>query len=245
MSDHPVLNAGIQVLRTAVPADICELLASEVLTLQKDSIDDRAYWEVVDGTPRIYRVERFTEVFSKADRLLTVATSLASDAFGGSVVLMKDKLNVKWPKGGGYRCHQDSRAYPPTMGTVLTVGIALTPADERRGGLWLAEGVGRLLDSDERGCVSAVAQSGLDFTCPALAPGDAVLFSGYTPHYSGENRSQEPRSLALITFVEGGARTASDIRSGYYQWRKEVLEGLGAEQRASELDDFTGVLPDS
>lgn len=245
MSDQPVLNAGIQLLPAAAPADICELVASEVLTLRKDSIDDRAYWEVIDGTPRIYRVERFTEVFPKADRLLTIATSLASGAFGGSVVLMKDKLNVKWPQGGGYRCHQDSRAYPPTMGTVVTVGIALTPADERRGGLWLAEGVDRLLDCDERGCVSAAAQSGLDFTCPAMAPGDVVLFSGYTPHYSGANSSQEPRCIALITFVEGDARTAGDIRSGYYSWRRAVLEGLGAEQRASELDDFTGVLLDS
>lgn len=242
MPDHPVLNAGIQVLRTAAPADICELLAAEVLTLRKDSIDHRAYWEVIDGTQRIYRVERFTEVFPEAGRLLTIATSLASDAFGGSVVLMKDKLNVKWPKGGGYRCHQDSRAYPPTMGTVVTVGIALTPADERRGGLWLAEGVDQLLDSDERGCVSAAAQSGLDFACPALAPGDAVVFSGYTPHYSGENSSNEPRSIALITFVEGDARAADDIRSGYYHWRKSVLEDLGAPQRASEIDDFTGVL---
>lgn len=244
MSGHPVLNAEVQVLRAVAPADICELLASEVLAVQTDTLDDRAYWEVIDGIPRIYRIERFTEVFSEAHRLLTIASSLASEAFGGPVVPMKDKLNVKWPQGGGYLCHQDSRAYPPWMGTVLTVGIPLTSTDERRGGLWLASGVDRLLDSDARGCVSAAAQAGLDFTCPALTPGDAVLFSGYTPHYSGENSSQEPRSLALLTFVKGDAHTVEDVRSSYYRWRKSVLEGLGA-QRASEIDDFTGVLPDS
>jgi len=244
MSGHPVLNADVQVLRAVAQADICELLASEALAVQRDTFGDRAYWEVIDGIPRIYRIEQFTEAFSEGQRLLIIASSLASDAFGGPVVPMKDKLNVKWPHGGGYRCHQDSRAYPPWMGTVLTVGIALTSVDERHGGLWLAAGVDRLLDSDARGCVTAAAQSGLDFSCPALAPGDGVLFSGYTPHYSGENSSEVPRSLALLTFVKADAHAVEDVRSSYYRWRKDVLEGLGA-QRASELDDFTGVLLDS
>lgn len=243
MYANPVLNGEIQILRAAVSTAACEHLASEVLTVQKDDLDDRAFWEVVDGMPRIYRVEQFTEVFSEARGLLTVATALARDVFGGSVVLMKDKLNVKWPQGGGYRCHQDSRAYPPWMGMVLTVGIALTPADEQRGGLWLADGVDRLLDSDERGCVTTAEQSGLDFTCPALTPGDAVVFSGYAPHYSGANDSDEPRSIALITFVDGDAHAGTDVRDSYYRWRKTATEGISA-QRASELDDFTGVLLD-
>jgi ectoine hydroxylase-related dioxygenase (phytanoyl-CoA dioxygenase family) len=243
MYANPVLNGEIQVMRAAVSTATCEHLASEVLAVQKDDLDGRAFWEVVDGMSRIYRVEQFSEVFAEARGLITAATALARDAFGGSVVLMKDKLNVKWRQGGGYLCHQDSRAYPPWMGMVLTVGIALTPADEKRGGLWLAEGVDRLLESDERGCVTKAAQSELDFACPALAPGDAVAFSGYAPHYSGANSLEEPRSIALITFVDGDAHAGTDVRNNYYRWRKSATEGLGS-QRASELDDFTGVLMD-
>jgi ectoine hydroxylase-related dioxygenase (phytanoyl-CoA dioxygenase family) len=233
------------VIRAAVPAAVCADFRRHVEE-SADVPDARGYRERTgDGSVRLCRVERFTEVYPSAGDLLDAAHLIAAAAFGAAAVLMKDKLNIKYPGGGGYRCHQDSQAYPAWMAPVLTVGFAVSACDVTRGGLFFATGVDRLLLVDDRGCVTPAEQRLLAFDCPELAVGDAVAFSGYVPHYSGANSATVPRMLALLTFAPRphGARSDGELRDEYYRWREERIRASGAN-RLSTIDDFSGTLVD-
>jgi ectoine hydroxylase-related dioxygenase (phytanoyl-CoA dioxygenase family) len=216
----------------------------QALNAGEGELGDRGHWErTADGSVRLCRIERFTEVLPGGSAILTVAAAAARARTSKDLVLMKDKLNIKWPGGGGYRCHQDRRAYPPEMYDVLTVGIALTPSDPANGGLYLADGVAGLLPADERGCVAADAMDRLSFDCPELRPGDAVIFDGDVPHYSGPNSSDGPRMLALLTFLPHSAADypGGDPREHYYNWRRAILEA-GSGPALSTISDFSGEL---
>ena len=232
-----------QVIRRALPHEALSAFRRQV---EEPAVvpDGHGYWERTgDGSVRLCRVERFTEVYASASALLAAAQGIAGDGFGAAAVLMKDKLNIKYHGGGGYRCHQDSQAYPAWMTPVLTVGFAVTACDTSRGGLFFAPGVDRLLPVDERGCVTVDEQRPLSFECPELEPGDAAVFSGFVPHYSGANAAAEPRMLALLTFAPrpDDIRSEGDLRDRYYRWREERIRASGTN-RLSTIDDFSGTL---
>jgi len=239
-----VTTGAMQVVRGAIPSAAAVGICADLADLG----DSRKAGESVHrerlpgGELRLCRVERFTEVLATGPAVIPPAASVVTEKLGARAVLMKDKINIKWPGGGEYHCHQDSRAYPPDMQDVCTVGIALTPSNDVNGGLRIADGVHGLLHADENGCVAASCLACLTFQALDLAPGDAVLFDGFAPHFSGANTSAGPRSVAFLTFVPATTGAADDeaLRERYYGWRAGRLAAGGGA--LSTINDFTGLL---
>ena len=156
-------------------------------------------------------------------RLLDIVGTL----YGEPARLFKDKLIFKAPGTPGYKLHQDYiswKSFPPSF---LTVIVAIDPADadngatevfpgyHLQGALALRDGRYHQLPDDAVDLSSGVV---LD-----LEPGDIGIFSGFTPHRSGPNRSAQWRRLLYLSY---------NARSD------------GGEQRAQHYAEFRGWLQD-
>jgi hypothetical protein len=231
------------VLRSLLDERVCLDLAEEVLRLS-DPLTGELHHEVLAGetTPRLCRVERANDTFAAAAAAADALGPLADRLLGVPAELLKDKVNVKPPGGAGYRCHQDALAYGRFL-RVVTFAIALTACTVETGCLWAAPAVDSPLPTDGRGCVTLDHVRALRFAAAPLHPGDALVFTGFAPHYSENNTTTDPRVLLLLTYApaEPGARTS--IRDEYYLWRDG---SIGRDRSSlSTIDDFEGSLAPS
>jgi ectoine hydroxylase-related dioxygenase (phytanoyl-CoA dioxygenase family) len=164
---------------------------------------------------------------------------VAADALGAPVTSFKDKINYKQPGGAGFSPHQDRRAYPGVE-RVMSVLVAIDECSRDSGCLWLADGVDRVLPTDDRGVVSATGAEELEWSAAELAPGDAVCIDGFAPHYSEANRSDHPRRVLVASYA---AAEEGYTRAHYYDARQTEMTAASAKDgrfRVSTLADFDG-----
>jgi hypothetical protein len=164
----------------------------------------------------------------------------AGDALGEPAVAFKDKINYKHPGGAGFRPHQDRLAYPG-VACVLSILVAIDECTTETGCLWLAEGVGEPLPTDDRGVVRGDVADSLHWTPAELAAGDAVLLDGLAPHYSHANRGDRRRRVLVASYAPSGEHYSRDH---YYSARAETMRRASQEDgrfRISTLADFDGV----
>ena len=165
---------------------------------------------------------------------------LASSVLGTAATAFKDKVNYKRPGGAGFSPHQDLLAYPGAE-QVVSILVAVDRCSEESGCLWIARGVDELLDTDERGVVSAEAAKSISWQAVELEPGDALCIGGLLPHYSEANRSPESRRVLVASYspsFEGYGRDS------YYEARSAEMEQAQARDgafRISTLADFEGI----
>ncbi len=168
-----------------------------------------------------------------------VLRDVASSVEGGVVAAFKDKLNYKKPGGAGFGPHQDLLAYPE-LGRVVSVLVAIDECTTASGCLWLAEGVDRLLPTDDRGVVRADVADSLPWAPVELAPGDAVVIDGLAPHSSEANRSRVSRRVLVASYAP---LSEGYDRARYYGLRTAAMVA-GSERdgraRISTLADFEG-----
>jgi hypothetical protein len=165
---------------------------------------------------------------------------LAAADMGDAVTDFKDKLNYKQPGGAGFGVHQDLLAYPGA-GRVVSLLVAVDECSVDSGCLWMAAGVDALLDTDERGVVTAAVAATLDWSAAELAPGDALRIDGLAPHYSESNRSDRSRRVFIASYAPAAEHYGRD---DYYGARRRSMaeEGdAGRSLRISTLADFEGV----
>lgn len=136
-------------------------------------------------------------------------------------VLYKEKINYKYPGGGGYAAHQDAPAYE-FVPFHLTCLISVDAATAESGCLYFARGRHRegFIALDENGCVVPKAAAEMAWTAVPTAPGDILLFGSYIPHKSEANRSKSPRRLIYLTY---NARSQGDWRKKYYQDKRQAF----------------------
>jgi len=152
---------------------------------------------------------------------------LVSQLFGERACLFKDKLIFKPPGAKGYDMHQDYISWESFPATFLTVIVAIDPADTSSGATEVFPGYhqrGSLSPKD--GMYHTLAADAVDLAKGVtldLQPGDLGIFSGYTPHRSGPNRSQQSRRLLYLSY-----NALSD----------------GGEQRERHYEEFKGWLKD-
>ncbi|MGH9371659.1 MAG: phytanoyl-CoA dioxygenase family protein [Vicinamibacterales bacterium] len=104
----------------------------------------------------------------------------------------------------GYQLHQDYISWKSFPTTFLTAIVAIDAADASNGTTEVFAG------HHHQGCLSP--RDGMYHQLPddavdmskgvvlELAPGDVAIFSGYTPHRSGPNRSAESRRLLYLSY---------------------------------------------
>ncbi len=196
----------------ALDAEAVRLLARTDL-METNNIRCRWQDDVVTGECRfdcfdpVIDLSQFCEQVARDARLVGAISSL----YGKPACLFKDKLIFKPPNAKGYSLHQDYIAWTSFPRTFLTAIVAIDPSDRESGGTEVFGGY------HAQGCLTP--EDGLYHDLPEhlvdqskgvmleLQPGDVAIFSGFTPHRSGPNRSTRWRRLLYLSynaFSDGG-----------------------------------------
>jgi ectoine hydroxylase-related dioxygenase (phytanoyl-CoA dioxygenase family) len=156
---------------------------------------------------------------------------LVGALYGEPACLFKDKLIFKPAGALGYQLHQDYISWKSFPTSFLTVIVAIDAADASNGATEVFPGYHR------QGCLSArdgnyhqLADDAVDFSTGVvleLAPGDVAIFSGYTPHRSGPNRSDQSRRLLYLSY--NAASEGGDQRVAHYAEFHRWLQARYAE----------------
>lgn len=147
------------------------------------------------------------EKFARDPRILEAVGGL----YGEKACLFKDKLIFKPPGASGYKLHQDYISWPSFPKSFVTVIVAIDPALAENGATEVFPGFhqrGNMSANDgkyhELPLESVAGSKGVSLD---LKPGDIAIFSGFTPHRSGPNLSQQSRRLLYTSynaFSDGG-----------------------------------------
>jgi 2-aminoethylphosphonate dioxygenase len=213
---------GFLVVRQVFAAErIAELDAeAQRLFLRTDLIDTnniRCRWQNHIETGEC-RFDCFDPVIDLSDACERAARDpklleIVSALYGEPACLFKDKLIFKPGGASGYQLHQDYISWKSFPTSFVTVIVAIDAAAASNGATEVFPGY------HQQGCLTP--RDGKYHQLPddavelskgvvlELAPGDIAMFSGYTPHRSGPNRSSQGRRLLYLSYnalSDGGER---------------------------------------
>lgn len=220
-------------------AEMQELQAEAARLLQRSDLIDndniRCRWQnhaetgecrfdcfdpVIDLSPVCERIAR-------DPRLLQVVSEL----YGEPAHLFKDKLIFKPPGALGYGLHQDYISWDTFPTSFVTVIVAIDPADASNGATEVFGGYHQQgLMSPRDGMYHELTAEQVDLSKGVmlnLQPGDIAVFSGYTPHRSAPNLSDQWRRLLYLSYnadSDGGEQ-----RDRHYTEFKQWLQDCYAE----------------
>jgi 2-aminoethylphosphonate dioxygenase len=167
------------------------------------------------------------EKLARDQRIMEVVSAL----YGEQAFLFKDKLIFKPAAAVGYAMHQDYISWESFPTSFVTVIVALDPADASNGATEVFPGYHKLgCLSPKDGMYHELTAEQVDFSKSVtldLEPGDIAIFSGFTPHRSGPNRSDQWRRLAYLSY--NSESDGGDQRDKHYAEFKEWLMERYAE----------------
>jgi len=201
------------------------------------------HFEQTDAGPRIARSEDFDPHHAGLSEFMRrgVVSDVLASLFGEPAVLFKEKINYKYPGGGGFAPHQDAPAYRFVDHHVSCM-VPVDPATIESGCLWFAPGHREGILPNDAGRLRADWVRGASWEPVEAQPGDLVFFDSYAPHKSDTNRSAAPRRLIYLTY---NAASKGDLRDVYYSDKRAEFEAAGdtgesGHVRISINDDFLG-----
>ena len=153
--------------------------------------------------------------------------------YGERACLFKDKLIFKAPGTLGYNLHQDYISWKSFPTTFVTTIVAIDAADAGNGATEVFPGYHR------QGCLTPkdgqyhqLANDAVDLSKGVvldLAPGDVAIFSGYTPHRSGPNRSAQSRRLLYLSYhaMSDGGEQRDQHYAEFRSWLQDRYAEYG------------------
>jgi 2-aminoethylphosphonate dioxygenase len=175
---------------------------------------------VIDLSPTMENLARDSRIIGAVSAL-----------YGERACLFKDKLIFKPPNAAGYGLHQDYISWESFPVSFVTVIVAIDPADAANGATEVFPGYHKFGSlSAKDGMYHELTAQQVDLSKGVvldLGAGDIAIFSGFTPHRSGPNRSDQWRRLAYLSynaFSDGG-----DQREKHYAEFKTWLMERYAE----------------
>ncbi|MDG2304166.1 MAG: phytanoyl-CoA dioxygenase family protein [Candidatus Binatia bacterium] len=199
--------------------------------------------EDIDGEERLARSEDFDPYHAGLSAFMRdgVIARVLEELFGEPAVLFKEKINFKYPGGGGFAPHQDAPAYR-FIDHHISCMVPIDPSTIESGCLYFAPGYDEGLLPNAAGRIDETWLSGARWEPLEAMPGDLVFFDSYAPHKSGTNGSKAPRRLMYLTY---NSASKGDFRETYYadkrsELRTEGQEGASGHVRISINDDFLG-----
>lgn len=177
------------------------------------------------GGRQLCRVENFIDyhkgMYEVANSSRTL--NLVSSLMGEQAAIFKEKINYKFPGGGGFKPHQDAPAFISfNQRFHITMMVAIDECTLENGCLQVVKGGANkpvILPQEVDGSIKKEIAETLQWTPIECKTGGIILFDSYLPHYSEANRSNKPRRAIFITFSkfsEGGV-----MREAYYQDKRE------------------------
>ncbi len=199
---------GIIIHRDLLKKNVIEKLSEELCHLATTPAPNNTWLRYDDDTV-FDRVENFLPYLTSSirDQLHSpVMIELLEKCFGNKIALLKDKCNFKPPGKQTFPLHQDAAAGWEKSGygsKHITIAISLDDTSLENGALQFA--LGKHRDGLFSSLYEAMSQDYLniwDFQPIQMAPGDAVIFDSYTPHYSTTNESQTSRKIIFLTYID-------------------------------------------
>lgn len=229
-------------IEAAIDTRSLALARSEVDRLARTPAMEKGlthYYEETHSGKKLCRTERFIEHSEQLEELITtgVIPEIASALFSHEAVLFKEKINYKMPGGAGFSAHQDATAYD-FVNHHITCLVALDNMTKENGCLIFAQRPGEkaLLKTNNAGCIDQKTANALDWFAVEARAGDIVYFDSYTPHKSGSNATNAPRTALYLTY---NALQDADMRATYYDNRDRIIAS-NQESRISTIGHFKG-----
>ena len=181
------------------------------------------HYESTPSGIRPSRTENVTPYHNALNAFLTSGKVMdaVSALFGEPAVLYKEKINYKYPGGGGYAPHQDAMAYHP-VSRHITCLISIDEVTSGNGCLSFSpypHGA-QPMATDAAGCVPQEVAAGMEWVPVETTPLDILFFHSYTPHKSGPNTTESARRILYVTY---NALSEGDWRADYYRKKRQKL----------------------
>ena len=183
------------------------------------------YENIANGGKRLSRLENFYLHHEYLRSLVKGKLGqAASDLLGEEAVVLKDKINFKYPGGIGYDAHQDGPGY--VMFNQFFHIAALIPADPmtlENGCLKLVAGDwGELpwLPLDKNGDIQEETAREFKWDPVICDAGTVVMFNSHVPHKSDVNKTDTKRRAAYITW---NGISIGDKHKEFYDKRRKIL----------------------
>jgi len=183
------------------------------------------YYETINDKETLCRTENFLPFHEGMNSLLTSGEliKIISSLLGGGhdPCVFKEKINYKFPGGGGFPAHQDAPAFVHFgQKNHLTLNIAIDAATPANGCLEVSPGHRSELlpQNSSSGGISEECEKELHWIPVPLEPGDVLLFSSWLPHRSGRNSTDKSRRALYVTY---NAKIEGDFREVYYHDKRQ------------------------
>ena len=218
---------------------------SEISSWQPTEEKWMHHYELTGKTSRLSRSENFVPYHTNLNDIVSKGkvVDVVSELMSEPAILYKEKINYKYPGGGGYAAHQDAPAYE-FIDYHLTCLISVDVATPESGCLYFAperhqEG---FIALDENGCISPNVAASMNWVSVPTEPGDILLFGSYIPHKSPPNHSNEPRRIIYLTY---NAKSQGDWREKYYADKRKAFakyakDGSNRDTQISKIAHFQG-----
>ena len=240
-------NGYLKIPRFFAPGEVRDLQTwvSEISDWTPTSDKWMHHYESTPKGPRLSRSENFVPYHTDMAATVTDGKVLevVSELMAEPAVLYKEKINYKYPGGGGYAAHQDAPAYE-FIDYHITCLISVDSATPENGCLYFAPGRHQegFIALDEKGCIAPETAATMEWISVPTDPGDILLFGSYIPHKSPTNRSDQPRRIIYLTY---NARSQGDWREQYYADKRQAFlayaeDGSDRGKQISKIAHFRG-----
>lgn len=202
-------------------------LNGETRSLDERDVYGRAFLQVMNLWERAPECRPL--IFSR--RLAGVAAALLGVR---SVRLYHDQSLYKEPGGGLTPAHADQYYWPLATDRTVTAWIPLQPTPDEMGPLAFYRGshevaFGRDLaisDESEAAISAEMEARGFPIDVAPFAAGDVSFHLGWTFHRAGPNRSDRPRSVMTVIYMDADARVAAPVNAMQESDLRQWLPGL-------------------
>jgi 2-aminoethylphosphonate dioxygenase len=136
------------------------------------------------------------------------------------MLLFKDKINYKQPRGNGFQAHLDAPAYDH-IGRIehITANFAIDPATIENGCLEVVPGSHKMnVPCIDGGRIDPAWEEAQEWLTVPLEAGDVLIFGSHLAHRSEKNDTDKARASLYATFH--GKSDGLDLRQKYYVHRR-------------------------
>ncbi len=198
----------------------------EVRDLPREKGKWMPYDEITpDGERQLMRTENFADYHPGFSSLLNgdALRGILFQVTGDEMLLFKDKINYKLPRGNGFAAHLDAPAYDH-IGEIehTTANLAVDPATIANGCVEVVPGSHRMnVELAEGGRISEAWENSHEWMPVELESGDLLIFGSHLAHRSASNKTSKARSSVYATYHMRS--DGEDLKERYYIDRREAF----------------------